>query len=127
MVEAPTVKRFKFGWFGDAGLGERLIEKILAAKKTATSCPVYDPEDADLKVGDRLELTDKHGKSRGQIVVTGVEIRPFSAFDEALAAREGTTLAELVESMKFANGREIRPDEEMRVVYFELVRPKIQI
>lgn len=121
MVET-SAKRFKFGWFGDGGLGERLIQAILSGRKTATSCPSYDPDDADLKVGDKLELTDKHGRVRGILVVTHVELRSFGSFDEALAAKEGTTLQELVEATKFANGRELRADEEMRVIHFQLVQ-----
>jgi uncharacterized protein YhfF len=116
------VKRFRFGWYGDGGLGERMIQTILAGRKSATSCPAYDPEDADLKAGDELQLVDKHGTVRGQLVVTLVELRPFGGFDEALAAKEGMTLPELKEKMNFANGRQIREDEEMRVVHFQLVR-----
>lgn len=118
MVE--TKKRFKFGWFGDGGLGERLIQKILTGQKTATSCPAYDPEDADLRAGDLLELTDKHGRARAILQVSQVELRSFGSFDEALAQAEGTTLHELKEHTRFANGRELRDDEEMRVVYFAL-------
>ena len=114
------MKRFRFGWYGDGGLGERMIQAILAGRKTATSCPAYDPEDADLQPGDDLQLVDKHGAERGRLVVTEVEVRPFSSFDEALAEREGVTLAELREKLGFANGRAIRPDEEMRVVHFRL-------
>ena len=117
-----TAKKFKFGWFGDAGLGERMIQKILEGRKSATCSPAYDPEDADLVAGDRLELRDKHNKLRGVLVVKAVESRTYGTFDEALAAREGSTLAELREHIKFANGRELRPDEDMRVVYFEVVR-----
>lgn len=120
MVEAK--KRFKFGWFGDGGLGEKLIQKIVSGQKTATSCPAYDPEDADLRAGDYLELTDKHGRARALLVVTQVELRTFGSFDEALAQAEGTALAELLEHTRFANGRELRPDEEMRVVYFQLAK-----
>lgn len=116
------MKRFRFGWYGDGGLGERMIQTILAGRKSATSCPAYDPEDADLKTGDELQLVDKHGTVRGQLLVTLVELRPFGSFDEALAAKEGVTLPELKEKMNFANGRQIREDEEMRVVHFQLVR-----
>ncbi len=116
------MKRFRFGWYGDGGLGERMIQTILAGRKTATSCPAYDPEDADLKAGDELQLVDKHGALRGQLVVTSVEIRPFGGFDEALALKEGVTLPELKEKMNFANGRQLREDEEMRVVHFRLVK-----
>ena len=122
MVE--TVKRFKFGWYGDGGLGEKLIQAILDGRKSATCCPAYDPDDADLRVGDKLDLTDKHGRSRGLLVVTKVEIRPFSSFDEAFAQKEGTTLEELRQSLSFANGRELRPDEEMRVTHFQLVEAR---
>ncbi|MDE2141143.1 MAG: ASCH domain-containing protein [Elusimicrobia bacterium] len=116
------MKRFRFGWYGDGGLGERMIQTILAGRKSATSCPAYDPEDADLKAGDELQLVDKHGTLRGQLLVTLVELRPFGGFDEALAAKEGVTLPELKEKMNFANGRQLRDDEEMRVVHFRLLR-----
>ena len=114
------MKRFRFGWYGDGGLGERMIQTILAGRKTATSCPAYDPEDADLKADDELQLLDKHGTVRGQLIVTLVEVRPFGSFDEALAVKEGVSLPELKEKMSFANGRAIRDDEEMRVVHFRL-------
>ncbi len=116
------MKRFRFGWYGDGGLGERMIQTILAGRKSATSCPAYDPEDADLKAGDDLQLVDKHGTVRATLLVTLVEVRPFGSFDDALAAEEGVTLAELKDKMNFANGRQIRPDEEMRVVHFRLVK-----
>jgi uncharacterized protein YhfF len=114
------VKRFRFGWYGDGGLGERMIQTILAGRKTATSCPAYDPEDADLKADDELQLVDKHGTERGRLIVTLVELRAFGSFDEALAQKEGVSLPELKEKMNFANGRLIREDEEMRVVHFRL-------
>ena len=122
-----SAKRFKFGWYGDGGLGEKLIQAILAGRKTATSCPAYDPEDADLKVGDKLSLIDKHGKVRAMLVVTATEIRSYGSFDEVLARKEGTTLEELRRSVVFANGRELGPEEDMRVTYFELVHAKIRI
>ncbi len=118
------MKKFKYGWFGDGGLGERMIQAILEGHKTATACPAYDPEDAGLEVGDALELVDKHGRARATLLVREIELRPYGSFDEALAAREGTGLEELRERLDFANGREIRPDEEMRVVYFELAQPQ---
>jgi uncharacterized protein YhfF len=117
------MKRFRFGWYGDGGLGEKMIQSILAGRKTATACPAYDPEDADLKVGDDLQLVDKHGNERGRLIVTLVETRTFGSFDEALAAKEGVTLAELKDKMNFANGRQIRDDEEMRVVHFRVNAP----
>ena len=125
--QEAVMKRFRFGWYGDNGLGEKMIQAILAGRKTATACPAYDPEDADLKVGDELQLVDKHGSVRAQLVVTIVELRPYGSFNEDLAQREGVTLAELKEKLSFANGRQIRDDEEMRVVHFRVVQGKIKI
>lgn len=122
-----SAKRFRFGWYGDNGLGENMIQAILAGRKTATACPAYDPEDADLKTGDELQLVDKHGTVRAQMVVTSVELRTYGSFDEDLARREGVTLAELKEKMDFANGRKIRDDEEMRVVHFRVVQGKVKL
>ena len=116
-----TVKAFKYGWFGDGGLGERLIQLILDGRKTCSSCPAYDPVDSDLEAGDKLDLVDKHGKKRARLVVTLVEHRPLSSFDQALAEKQGTPLDELITALRFANGRELRPDEEMRVTHFVLV------
>ena len=114
------MKRFRFGWYGDGGLGEKMIQAILSGRKTATACPAYDPEDSELKAGDKLMLVDKQGNERGRLVVTQVELRDFRTFDEALARKEGVTLAELKEKMDFANGRKIRDEEEMRVVHFRV-------
>jgi len=116
-----TKKPFKFGWFGDGGLGERLIQLILEGRKTATICPDYDPVDSDLKAGDALDLQDKHGKSRGSLVVLCVEKRRLDQVDDALAAAVGLPLVDLRESLRFANGRELRPDEELRVTFFRFV------
>ena len=114
------MKRFRFGWYGDGGLGERMIQTILAGRKTATSCPDYDPDNADLKPDEEFQVLDKHGTVRGQLIVTLVEVRSFGSYDEALAEKEGVSLPELKEKMNFAHGRQIRADEEMRVVHFRL-------
>ena len=99
-----------------------MIQTILAGRKSATCCPAYDLEDSALRPGDDLRLLDKHGNARGQLLVTAVEVRSFGEFDDALAEKEGVTLAELKEKMNFANGRKLRENEEMRVVHFRLVR-----
>jgi uncharacterized protein YhfF len=114
-------KRFRFGWYGDGGMGEKMISSVLAGHKTATACPAYDPEDAELKAGEDLELVDKHGTLRAQLVVTSVELRAFSAVDQALARCVGVTLPEFKEKMDFANGRKVRDDEQIRVVHFRVV------
>lgn len=115
------VKPFKLGWMGDGGMGERLIGAILSGCKTATSCPLADPEDAVFDVGDRLQLIDKHDKSRGVLLVTRVELRPFGKFDDDIAKALGLPLAELRHAAHFANGRELPAEEMMRVVHFEIL------
>lgn len=115
---------FAFGWEGDGGFGERLIQAILAGAKTATSAPAGDPEDAGVSAGDLLDLVDQSGASRGLLEATRVELRDFGSFDETLAACEGTNLRSLREGTRFANGRAIPDDEPMRVIYFRLVERK---
>jgi uncharacterized protein YhfF len=115
-----TVKPFKLGWLGDGGIGERLIEAILNGRKTATSCPASDPEDACFQVGDTLGLFDKHNQQRGTLRVTRIELRRFAQFDDNMARAVGLPLSELREATHFANGREVAPEEQMRVVHFEV-------
>lgn len=117
-----NVRPFKLGWLGDGGIGERLIESIISGRKTATSCPAYDPEDADFQVGEQLQLLDKHSRPRGVLLVKSIELRRFAQFDDSVARAVGLPLHELKEATHFANGREISPDEEMRVVYFEVLK-----
>lgn len=110
----------RFGWHGDSGLGDHLLEAILTGRKTATACPSYDPKDGD--EGEVLALVDKAGEVRGRIRITRIEHRSLGSFDAALAERLGAPLAELHRMLTFANSREIGPGEEMRVTYFELLR-----
>lgn len=121
---APRMRRFKFGWYGDNDLGEYLIQQILTGRKTASVCPSYDPQDADLVVGEKMYLTDKRDNVRGVLLVTVIENRPLKDVDEALAASIGTTLDELRQALSFANGREMKLDEELRVTYFKLLEEK---
>lgn len=115
------MKVFRYGWAGDGGLGEMMIQTILAGHKTATISPAYDSKGADRVVGDELPLVDKHGNVRGRVLVTAVEIRLYGRLDDAIAAQAGLSLSDLKDKLNFANGRKIRDDEEMRVVHFRLV------
>ncbi|MFH1723512.1 MAG: ASCH domain-containing protein [Elusimicrobiota bacterium] len=112
------MRAYRFGWYGDNDLGELLIQRILAGRKTATTCPAYDPEEA--AVGETLRLVDKTGKTRGMIRITGSEVRRLGDFDEGTATRLGMTLEEIRANAAVANSREVRSDEEMRITYFEL-------
>ncbi|HBL16773.1 MAG: hypothetical protein A2X36_00425 [Elusimicrobia bacterium GWA2_69_24] len=108
-----------FGWYGDNDLGERLIGLILSGGKTATACPIYDPPEA--AVGERMAILDKAGRQRAVIRITRQEIRKWRDFDADLAGRIGMSLEELGHALPAANSRELSPDEELRVTYFQLV------
>jgi uncharacterized protein YhfF len=114
------LRTYRFGWYGDSGLGEVLLNKILSGEKTASTCPTYDPE--DVQVGEVLRLVDKTGKDRGKIRITHIEVRRWDQFNEKLAAMIGASLDDIARMTAFANSRDIGPDEEMRVTYFELVK-----
>ncbi|MBI4425480.1 MAG: ASCH domain-containing protein [Elusimicrobia bacterium] len=118
------MRRFKFGWYGDNNLGEHLIQMILRGEKTASVCPAYDPQDADLVEGERMLLVDKHGNVRGQLLVTRIESRRLDDVDEALASQVGSTIEDLREALSFANGRAMKPEEELRVTHFQLLAEK---
>ncbi len=117
----PETKVFQYGWYGDGGLGEAMIQMILAGRKTATVSPAYDSKSADRVPGDELPLLDKHGNVRGKVVVTSVELAAYGSLDDAIAQKAGLTLADLKAKLCFANGRQLRDAEEMRVVQFRLV------
>lgn len=115
--ERPSA--FKFGWYGDNGLGEALIVKILSGEKTASMCPAYDPEEA--AAGETLHIIDKSGKTRAKIRVLRIENRKFGDVDDDLAGILGADLDTIRRISSFANSRPIASDEEMRVVHFELI------
>src|SRR5262245_51378831 len=117
---ATANKKIQLGWYGDDGLGERMIQLILDGRKTVTTCPAYDKGDVEAQVGDRITLTDKHGRARCVIEVLRIEIRPLGKFDEALASAAGMTLAQLNENVRLGNARQVKEDEDMRVVVFRV-------
>lgn len=119
-MSASPLRPYRIGWYGDDGLGERLIQAVLTGRKTATAAPSYDPEEG--AEGELLALVDKSGKTRATMRITRVELRRFADFDEALAAKLGAPLADIKSMTSFANSRPIGPEEDMRVTYFELVR-----
>lgn len=115
------MRRFKFGWYGDNELGEYFIQQILRGEKTASVCPAYDPQDADLVVGEKMLLTDKRNQVRGMLLVTLIETRALGSIDEAVAKCIGANLDDLRQALAFANGRELKLDEELRITHFRLL------
>lgn len=124
---AVKLRRFKFGWFGDNDHGENLIQDILAGRKRATASLAYEQEDADVAVGETVEIADKHGRLRGTLVILKIEIRAFGKIDEAVANECGHALEKFKELARFANARELKPDEEMRITYFKLLSLKDKV
>lgn len=119
---ATALRKIQLGWYGDNGLGEKLLQLILSGRKTVTTCPAYDKGEVEAKVGDQITVTDKHGRARCVIEVTAIEHKPLGQFDEALAAAAGVTLQELVDNVRFGNARSVKQDEEMRVVRFRVLK-----
>ena len=117
-----AVREMRFGWYGDEGLGEALIQRILLGHKTATSSPSYDPQEAD--EGEPVKVLDKTGKQRCVIKITRVVTIPWGEIDEGVAKALGMTLEEAKRAAHFANSRELSGEETVRVSYFELLTKK---
>ena len=83
----------QFGWEGDDGAGERLIQQILRGEKTATACPkiFYEPKDRDAldtSVGRILTVVDKHDRPRCAIRQLAVFETTYGSPDPRLVAGE---------------------------------------
>lgn len=96
MGERPA-RTTAFGWPGDGGLGDGLIEQIIRGTKTATCAfrAAYDAEDpselaeALSGVGELYAVEDVSGRHRCTIRVTEVFECPFGRPDPRLVAGEG--------------------------------------
>lgn len=111
---------FPVGWYGDDGLGEELILKILAGRKTATLGPAYDPH--QLKAGERFRLVDKAGSQRAVIRITNVEFLAWEDLTKEHATKLDLTFDQIRAYFEKYLARRCRPDEEVRVTSFEVVK-----
>ena len=89
----------KFGWEGDGGVGDKLIEQILAGAKTATACPklFYTPKDLEelyLSVGQLITVTDKDDRPHCVIRQLAVFETSFGKPDPRLVFGEACASAE---------------------------------
>ncbi|MFP7231735.1 ASCH domain-containing protein [Bacillus subtilis] len=104
-----------FGWEGDAGLGEQLIQQIIAGEKTATCAPkILYSKDELMAVyqtaGQLVTVYDKHDNPRCNIKVTDVFETTFGAPDMRLVKGEG-------------NGDRIDEfQEDHRIAWAELIK-----
>ena len=90
-----------FGYDGDDGPGDRLLQSVLRGGKTATSSPAieYLSGDALPRVGELSALVDSQGVVRG-LVTTRVTITPLHMVGDDVAHAEGEGFADAVESSR---------------------------
>lgn len=83
-----------FGWEGDEGLGERLIQRIIDGTKTATCAPKSTYERDELEalhatVGKIVTVTNHHGTPKCNIRMIDVFETTFGSPDQRLVNGEG--------------------------------------
>lgn len=80
----------EFGYEGDGGLGERVIEQVRSGRKTVSVSLAreWDLEGGPPRVGQRLPMCDLNGRRRGFVEVERVTELPFSAIGEDVVAGE---------------------------------------
>jgi len=88
-----------FGYVGDGGLGDRLLDAVLRGEKTATSSLAVEYLSGELlpRVGQRWTLVDHEGRERGVVETTRVSIAPLSAVGDDVAREEGEGFADAAE------------------------------
>ncbi|GIN88731.1 hypothetical protein J6TS2_51170 [Heyndrickxia sporothermodurans] len=83
-----------FGWEGDNGIGEMLIQQILKGEKTATCAPKKEYSEEELQktyepVGEIVTVYDKHDKPRCNVRLKEVFETTFGNPDLRLVRGEG--------------------------------------
>ena len=87
-------KTTQFGWTGDGGVGERLIQQIIDGTKTATctfaaACSAAEAEEIRSGRGELYTVTDAGARPRCIIRVTDVFDTTFGNPDARLVHGEG--------------------------------------
>lgn len=84
-----------FGYPGDGGLGDRLIQAVVSGAKTATSSLAVEYLGGEPlpRVGQHLELTDHDGRTYGTVETTKVRIIPIDQVGDDVAHAEGEGFA----------------------------------
>jgi len=104
-------------------LRRRLVEAVLAGKKTAT-VGLAEPGEPEDKPGDRYTLLGYDDEPVGVVEVTETRVVPASHIDEQFARDEGEGF-ESVEDWRVAHERfferPIEPDTPIEAVRFRLV------
>jgi uncharacterized protein YhfF len=137
---APREAFLEFGFEGDDGLGERLVQLVLEGKKTVSTSLAreWELEGGPPRIGQRLPVFDGSGRRRATVEVTQVMVVPFSIIDDDVVAAE-LAVGEPAEDWRatqrafYEGAREeialllgepdwhITDDEPMIVTWFEVV------
>lgn len=98
-VEDAELPEFRFGYDGDGGLGDRLVEAVLRGDKTATSSLAVEYLNGDPlpMVGRRHALMDSRGVVRATIETVRVTITPLNLVGDDVAHAEGEGFANAAE------------------------------
>jgi len=93
------IRTLRFGYDGDGGLGDRLLEAVLREEKTATSSLAVEYLSGDPlpRVGERLALEDSDGIVQGTVETTKVTIMPLTLVGDDVARAEGEGFADAAE------------------------------
>jgi signal transduction histidine kinase/uncharacterized protein YhfF len=87
----------EFGYEGDGGLGERLIELVRSGHKRVSVCIAreWDLEGGPPRVGQHLPIHDSSGHGRGFVEIERVAELPFDQVGEdVVAAEDGPSTVE---------------------------------
>ncbi|MEC0370471.1 ASCH domain-containing protein [Paenibacillus chibensis] len=121
-----------FGWEGDQGLGEKLIQQIIRGEKTATCAPKEEYSESELQatyepVGQILKVQDKQGNARCKVRLLEVIETTFGNPDPRLVRGEGNRddVGQFQEDHRLAwkdLDLELREDTVSIAELFELVK-----
>jgi signal transduction histidine kinase/uncharacterized protein YhfF len=104
-ARAPREPVLEFGHPDDGGLGERLIELVLAGRKTASVSLAreWELEGGPPRIGQRLPVLDHLGCRRATVEVVRVAVLPFGEITEDVVAAESAGVrshAEWIETQR---------------------------
>jgi signal transduction histidine kinase/uncharacterized protein YhfF len=87
----PREPFLEFGHEGDGGLGEQLLEEVLAGERTAaiSLAREWDLEGGPPRPGHVLPVLDHGGRRRASVEVTRVAVLRFDEIDEDVVATQG--------------------------------------
>lgn len=93
-VDERPAREFRFGWEGDGGLGDRLIEQIIAGEKWATcgfkdAYEQWELDECFAGAGQLCAVVDRAGEWRCTIRVMDAFECTFGDPDPRLVAGEG--------------------------------------